>query len=82
MTDSGPGVPEELRARVFDKFFRAEHHKPGDEPGPRGSGIGLYIAREIVLAHGGQIACERAPGGGARFSCELPVDSARARSVA
>ncbi|HTR53629.1 MAG TPA: ATP-binding protein [Kofleriaceae bacterium] len=82
VTDTGPGVPEELRARVFDKFFRVEHHNPGSEPGPRGSGIGLYIAREIALAHGGTIKCESARGGGARFSLELPIDSTRARAVA
>lgn len=43
-----------------------EHHREGDA-GVRGSGIGLYVAREIVQAHGGTVRCEASSGGGARF---------------
>jgi NtrC-family two-component system sensor histidine kinase KinB len=75
VTDSGPGVEVEFHERVFEKFFRVEHHRPEGDDGARGSGIGLYIAREIVRAHGGTISClagrdER----GARFAISLPVD--------
>ena len=68
ITDAGPGVPDEFRRRIFDKFFRVEHYRPDEEAGVLGSGIGLYIACEIVEAHGGTIACEAGPGErGARF---------------
>ncbi len=64
VTDSGPGVPPELRARVFEPFFttRAE-----------GVGLGLAIARQIVEAHGGVIDVDASAGGGARFWVRLPV---------
>jgi NtrC-family two-component system sensor histidine kinase KinB len=75
--DRGRGVPEEFRERIFDKFFRVEHYRPDSEEGVRGSGIGLYIAREIVAAHGGSIGYEpRARGRGASFFFVLPVTQA------
>jgi signal transduction histidine kinase len=64
--DSGPGIPSEERARVFDRFRRG--HSSQD-----GSGLGLYIAKGIVLAHGGSIWAEAAAGGGARFCLTLPL---------
>ncbi len=74
VSDSGPGVDPEFRERVFEKFFRVEHHRPGGDQGARGSGIGLYIAREIVRAHGGTISCFAGPDErGARFVISLPV---------
>lgn len=74
VTDEGPGVPPEFRERVFDKFFRVEHYKPEAEQGTRGSGIGLYIAREIMEAHGGSIECRAGSGSrGAQFVLRLPV---------
>ncbi len=74
VSDEGPGVDPEFRERVFEKFFRVEHHRPGGDQGARGSGIGLYIAREIVRAHGGTICCLAGPGEkGARFVISLPV---------
>jgi NtrC-family two-component system sensor histidine kinase KinB len=73
VTDTGPGVPEEYRERVFEKFFRVEHQRPAGANGVRGTGIGLYLCRQIVAAHGGRIWCEPGPGGrGARFAVELP----------
>ncbi len=63
VTDVGPGIPEEFRERVFEKFFRVEHHGHEDANGVRGTGIGLYLCREIVKAHGGSIVCEPGPGG-------------------
>jgi len=70
--DTGPGVPPEFRERIFEKFFRVEHHRDGDA-GVRGSGIGLYVAREIVQAHGGTLRCEERSGGGARLVVTLPA---------
>jgi NtrC-family two-component system sensor histidine kinase KinB len=74
VSDSGPGVDPEFRERVFEKFFRVQHHRPGSDQGVRGTGIGLYIAREIVRAHGGTISClTKREGNGARFVISLPV---------
>jgi NtrC-family two-component system sensor histidine kinase KinB len=75
VTDSGPGIAEEFRERVFEKFFRVEHERPERAAGPaQGAGIGLYLCRQIVEAHGGTIRCEAPPGGrGARFVVRLPT---------
>ncbi len=67
VTDTGAGVPREYQERIFDKFFRV----PGDRSG--GVGLGLYIAREIVQAHGGQMGVESAPEHGAAFWFTLPL---------
>jgi NtrC-family two-component system sensor histidine kinase KinB len=69
--DSGPGVPVELRERVFERFFRIER-----EATPTGVGIGLYIAREVIVAHRGTITCGESTLGGARFVVTLPVEHA------
>jgi NtrC-family two-component system sensor histidine kinase KinB len=75
VSDSGPGIDPEFHERVFEKFFRVQHHRPGSDRGVRGSGIGLYIAREIVRAHGGTISClTKLQGPGARFVISLPVE--------
>lgn len=67
--DEGPGVPEEFRERIFDKFFRI----PGN--GTSGTGLGLSICREIVMAHGGRLeSCHRS-GNGAEFLVTLPRQS-------
>jgi two-component system, NtrC family, sensor histidine kinase KinB len=74
VTDAGPGVPAEFRERVFEKFFRVEHHLGPDRNGVRGTGIGLYLCREVVKAHGGTIACEPGDGGlGTRIAISLPA---------
>jgi signal transduction histidine kinase len=65
--DEGPGIPAESAARVFDRFYRV----PGAPK--HGAGLGLAIAREIVVAHGGTIACQSEPGKGSDFYFLLPV---------
>jgi len=71
VSDSGPGIPEEFRERVFDKFFRVEHSRDGD--GAKGTGIGLYLCRQIVEAHGGRIRCGPRPDAtGTTFEVTLP----------
>jgi len=65
--DEGPGIPGESIGRLFDRFYRV----PGQSM--PGAGIGLAIAREIVVAHGGSIACESVPGRGADFHFLLPT---------
>ena len=66
--DHGPGVPDGLELRLFDKFVRASTAP--------GAGLGLAVVRAIVEAHGGTIVAHRAPGGGARFRIELPAEHA------
>jgi NtrC-family two-component system sensor histidine kinase KinB len=75
VTDTGPGVPPASRSRIFDKFFRLEHHhQTDDQRHPRGAGIGLYLCRQIVELHGGRIECAAGPDDhGARISVFLPV---------
>lgn len=60
--DEGPGIPAELRQRVFDKFFRAMRDGDSGTHQPSGSGMGLAIARGLVEAHGGRIWIEEAQG--------------------
>jgi two-component system, NtrC family, sensor histidine kinase KinB len=76
VTDAGPGVPAAFRERIFEKFFRVEHHLDRSPEGVRGTGIGLYLCREVVKAHGGSIWCEPAEGGtGAVVAFRLKADA-------
>lgn len=59
--DEGPGIPQEFQVRIFEKFFRV----PGQTKS--GAGLGLSIAREIVLAHGGRIGVQSELGAGSEF---------------
>lgn len=73
--DSGPGIPPELRERVFERFFRGPEAR-----GQPGSGLGLAIAKSIVEAHGGRIRVGDAALGGARFEVLLPARRVAPRS--
>jgi signal transduction histidine kinase len=66
--DTGSGIAPEYQDRIFEKFFRI----PG--AGADGVGLGLYLAREIVEAHGGRIGVESAPGLGSRFWFTVPLE--------
>jgi len=76
--DHGPGTPEDMRARIFEKFVRAV----GPERTSGGAGLGLAICKGIVMAHGGQIWAENAPDGGARFIFTLPLVGAASQGGA
>lgn len=74
VTDSGPGIPRDILPRVFERYFRVEGRASG---GPGGMGLGLAIARAIVLAHGGELTAESPEGSGARFVMHLPAAAPR-----
>lgn len=68
VSDRGAGIPDQERDRIFERFVRLDGSSPG-------SGIGLYLVKALVDAHGGEITVQDAPGGGARFEVRLPVGS-------
>jgi signal transduction histidine kinase len=70
VADSGPGIPEEFRERVFDRFFRLAG------PDTPGSGLGLPIARQAARLHGGEITLGESPAGGLRVRVALPTHAA------
>jgi PAS domain S-box-containing protein len=70
VADEGAGIPVAEQERIFRKFYRAESNARG---GAGGTGLGLFIARELVTAMGGRIWVESAEGEGSSFAFELPV---------
>jgi signal transduction histidine kinase len=68
VNDHGPGVPAELRARIFEPFYRL----PGASERNGGVGLGLALVKSIAERHGGSVRCEDRPGGGASFVITLP----------
>jgi len=67
--DRGPGVPQEMRERIFEPFFRL----PGHAEQAGGVGLGLSLVKQISERHGGQVRCEERPGGGSCFLLALPA---------
>jgi signal transduction histidine kinase len=67
--DAGPGIPSQHLPRLFERFYRV----PDQNANVRGTGLGLYICRKIVEAHGGEISVTSQPGQGTRFNITLPI---------
>jgi two-component system OmpR family sensor kinase len=68
--DEGPGMTDEVAARAFERFFRAD---PARSRHRGGSGLGLAIVQATVAAHGGRVSLRSQPGDGATFRVELPA---------
>jgi signal transduction histidine kinase len=69
VVDAGPGISDDMLPRVFERFATGRQRHGG-------MGIGLYLAKRIANAHGGDVTAERDPGGGARFVIRLPLPAA------
>jgi signal transduction histidine kinase len=70
VSDSGPGIPTEARARIFERFTRLESTR-----GAEGSGLGLAIVSAIAETHGGSVALADGPAGGSNFIIRIPLTS-------
>ncbi len=70
ISDTGKGIPEDIKPRLFEKFATKGH---GDGQN-KGSGLGLYLSKAIVTAHGGQMSAFNNPKGGATFLISLPIN--------
>ena len=70
--DHGPGIPKESLPLIFERFYRVRGEKT-----VTGTGLGLYICKQIIQAHRGKIWAESTPGHGTTFLIELPVNSSR-----
>jgi len=66
--DHGPGIADDDRTHVFDRFYRADEAR-----GRPGSGLGLAIVRQVAEGHGGSVTAEAAEGGGALLRLRLPA---------
>lgn len=66
VSDRGPGVPPQVVPRLFEHFWRLGAHRAS------GTGLGLFIARGILDAHGGKLWAENREGGGSTFAFALP----------
>ncbi|MEA2641111.1 MAG: hypothetical protein QOF51_2505 [Chloroflexota bacterium] len=76
VTDEGAGIPAEARDRIFERFYRGSA-----DTNKSGMGLGLYITRQIVESHGGEIRADSPPKGGTRFVVTLPSNDAPATAA-
>jgi signal transduction histidine kinase len=76
VTDTGPGIPMEYQARIFEQFHQVDS---SNTKAKSGTGLGLAIAKQIVEMHGGRIWVESIPGKGATFQIELPTRAGQRR---
>ena len=74
--DEGPGIPAGEHARIFEKFYRLD---PEQRSGVSGTGLGLYISRELVERMGGELDVENGAGPGASFRLALPAAARNGR---
>ena len=72
VVDHGPGIPQEDKTRIFDRFYRGSASRSE----PNHFGLGLAVARELVRIQGGKLTVHDTPGGGATFRIELPTTAA------
>jgi len=79
VSDTGPGIPEELQSRIFDRFYRVDRARSRENGG---TGLGLAIAKWAVEVNGGQLALESANSGGSRFRITLPQTATAPAPVA
>ena len=73
--DSGIGVPRGEQSQLFSKFYRASNAR---KQRPDGTGVGLFLAKKVIVAHGGQVICESVEGKGSTFGFSLPLEALRA----
>jgi NtrC-family two-component system sensor histidine kinase KinB len=78
ISDTGPGIPEEYRQKIFERFTQV----PGRAGRRRGSGLGLTFCRLVMEAHGGSIRAEANPNGGSVFVLTLPLIMENSRALA
>jgi two-component system sensor histidine kinase BaeS len=74
VSDSGPGISPEEQRRIFDHFYRGDQGRRIKQ----GMGLGLSIARDLAVAHGGRLEVESQPGAGSTFTVWLPVTTVQA----
>ena len=72
MTDNGPGIPRDELPKIFERFYRSDSARKAENGG---HGLGLSIARIIVMAHGGKLRVRSKVGVGTTFSVELKTDA-------
>ena len=77
VTDSGPGIPSDVKDKVFDWF---ESHSNGSRH--RGAGLGLSLVRSFVELHGGKVRVDSIVGKGTTVTCDFPIDQAAHRNAA
>jgi signal transduction histidine kinase len=79
ITDTGIGVPRAEQSQLFSKFYRASNAR---KQRPDGTGVGLYLAKTVIEAHGGKVIFESTENKGSTFGFKLPIDKLRTRSDA